>query len=146
MPNATNKSNLLKKLFIGSAIFAFVTGIVQGVYFVAMQYPDNPNLSAHAWWFIGTLFTLLVVTILYFSKKDRKLNVDNVFAITVMTTVLIYIAYGIGTLSVMLPYPLPDGTLGDPYLISVLYTAFPLLVTLPLLVILILRMRATKQW
>ena len=146
MPNATRQSDILKKLFIGSALFAFVANIAQSIYFVAMQYPDNPNLSAHVTWFIGILFMMLVVAILYVSKKDRTMNVNNVFDITVMTTVIMYATYGIGTIFMSLPYPLPDGTFGDPYLISVLYMTFPLIVAIPLLVIAILLMRAAKQW
>jgi hypothetical protein len=134
----------LQKLFVGAAGLAFVMQIVQNAYYMALQMPENDNFSAYIIWFIGTMIIAFIWLVIYLSRRNRALTLSSVFDVTLVTfsAGLIMMSLSWLTSFIQLPYKMLDN-------MSVyvsMYQALPLIVTIPLLVIVLRRLRATKQW
>ena len=118
--------------------------IVQNAYYMALQMPENDNFSAYIIWFIGTMIIAFIWLVVYLSRRNRALTLSSVFDVTLVTfsAGLIMMSLSWLTSFIQLPYKMLDN-------MSVyvsMYQALPLIVTIPLLVIVLRRLRATKQW
>ena len=138
-------SSTFQKLFVVSALLAFVMQILQTFYYMSLQYPQNDNFSAYASWWTGLGFILLIVLVLFATRTDRSLSLRTAFEVTLMTTIVIYLSTAIGWLTMLLPYPFAPETIGMS-LVAAFYFSLPFMILLPVLLITIIRLRSAKQW
>lgn len=132
---------LLQRLFLFAAAAAVVAQAIQIFTMIAQQWPHNHNLSAFAWWVISQAFVLGTWLILWVTRRNRDASLKTLFDTTLFTACILMLALAIGMLTWILPMPwiAPEGSL-------FFTTALPFAVTIPLTVIIIMRLRAAHQW
>ncbi len=137
----------LQKLFVGAAGLAFVMQIVQNAYYMSMQMQEDISYGSYATWFLGTMIIAFVWLVVYLSRRKRTLTLSAVFDVTLVTFSAVLIMMSLGWLTSFIELPFSyTKTLDDMSLYVSLYQMLPFVVTIPLLVIVLLRLRATKQW
>ncbi len=144
-PSSDSISPTLQKLFVGASLLAFVMQIIQSAYFAIMQYNNNPNLSGFMGYYVGIALMLFVIIALYFSKKHKAVTLKNAFDLSVIAVSTVLFSTALSWLTMFVPFPVEKVTESF-YWFVVAYQLLPLIVTLPLLVIAIRRLRAQNQW
>lgn len=146
-PSSANQlSPVLQKFFVGSALVAFVSQIVQTIYSISLQYPNNQNLSSYVWWFIGITITMFIALVAYLSRRQRALTLRTVFDVVLVTLSVELLIMGLGWLTNFVQLPFVKMTDTNFSWFIAFYQGLPLIVTVPLLVIVIRRLRQQKQW
>lgn len=144
---ARTKETLLRKTFVAGALFMVSMQTFQTGYYMVMQYQTNPNFSAFVWWFVGFGILLLLTAIVYLSRRNRRLTLDTVFETALVVSSVSFLSLSVTWLTMMLPLPFyPMGGDAGIALLNTLDQALPFMIILPLLVIILRRLRATKQW
>ena len=136
-------SLLLQGLFIGASVMLLVMQIIQTGYYISLQVPDNANFSAYFSWLSGLFVIVGVWLALYATRRKRTPVLHTVFDVTLVTISASMLVMAISWLSFMMPLSYNDENF---YWLSTLQIALPWVVVLPLLIIVIRRLRATKQW
>ncbi len=138
-------SPTLQKFFAGSIITGFGLQVIQTIYYVVQQYPDNQNFSGLIPWAIGIIIPLFVWFVLYLSRTKRTMTLQTIFETTLVATGAGFLAIGIGWLTSFFYMYLPFNERNFQW-ISALYSSLPFIIVIPLLVIMISRLRRAKQW
>ena len=140
-------SPVLQKLFVGAAGLMFGMQIVQNVYYMLQQMPNNDNFSAYYIWFLGTFVVMSIWLVIYLSRRNRKLSLTTLFEVTLTTVSVGMITMGIGWLTSFIQLPLVSSKMLDGFSLYYAFDiALPVMITIPLLVVVIRRLRAAKQW
>lgn len=145
---STNTSSpVLQKLFVGAAGLMFVMQIVQNTYYMLQQLPYNDNFSAYYVWFLSTFIAMFVWLVVYLTRRNRALSLPTLFEVTLVTTAVSMICVGIGWLTNFIQLPFGLDKMSNNFSVYIaLYQALPLMITIPLLVVIIRRLRAQRQW
>ena len=138
-------SPTLQRFFVGSVGFMFVMQIVQNCYYISQQYRDNENLSSFMGWFIGTAIAALLWFVVYLTRRNRTLNLRTIFDVTLVTVTTIMVTISLGWIVSFVQLPFAKDMYDIQWYVA-LYQALPFIVAVPLLVIVIRRLRAAKQW
>lgn len=138
---STATSQILQKLFLIAAGLSVVAQALEIFYMVAQQWPYNQNLSAYTWWVISQSLTIGIWLLIWISRRQRDFSLKTLFDTTLLTACLLLLAVSVGPLMQIAPMPWVNGDT-----LVFFTTAMPLVVTLPVAAIIILRLRATKQW
>lgn len=144
-PSQSALSPTLQKLFVGAAGLMFVMQVVQNVYYLTQQMPENDNFSAYFSWFFGIGIVVLTWFIVYLSRNNHTMNLRTVFDVTLVTVSTIMVTAGLGWLTSFVQLPFVKDSYDVQWYVA-MYQALPFAVALPLLVIVIRRLRAAKQW
>lgn len=140
-------SPVLQKLFVGAAGLMFGMQIVQNVYYMLQQMPNNDNFSAYYIWFLGTFVVMSIWLVIYLSRRNRKLSLTTLFEVTLTTVSVGMITMGIGWLTSFIQLPLVSSKMLDGFSLYYAFDiALPVMITIPLLVVVIRRLRAARQW
>lgn len=140
-------SPVLQKLFVGAAGLMFGMQIVQNVYYMLQQLPNNDNFSAYYIWFLGTFVVMSIWLVIYLSRRNRTLSLTTLFEVTLTTVSVGMITMGIGWLTSFIQLPLVSSKMLDGFSLYYAFDiALPVMITIPLLVVVIRRLRAAKQW
>jgi hypothetical protein len=139
-------SPILQKLFVGSALLVLVAQVVQTLYFMSLQYTSNQNFSAYSWWFTGIGIIAVMALGIYFSRRQRGLSLRTMFDVSIVVMSFLMIAMSVSWLTVLMqlsPFG-RDGSLNLAVDLAI-YVA-PFVVAVPVIVVVIRRLRAAKQW
>jgi cobalamin synthase len=140
-------SPVLQKLFVGAAGLMFGMQIVQNVYYMLQQLPNNDNFSAYYVWFLGTFVIMSIWLVIYLSRRNRKPSLTTLFEVTLTTVSVSMITMGIGWLTSYIQLPLVSSKMLDGFSLYYAFDiALPVMITIPLLVVVIRRLRAARQW
>lgn len=137
----------MKRFLVLSAVFALCMQVVQTVYFMWLQSSTNNNFSAYVWWFISIVILVGIITVVYLSRRNRKLTLDTLFDVAVVSLSIVLLSAGVSWLMMMLP-GYTFGINMEKYFAwyIALQQALPLMVLAPVVVVLLRRLRQTKQW
>ncbi len=136
-------SAMLQKYFLVGAGLMFVMQIVQSIYYISIQLPENPNLNAYFSWFIGYMLVIVLWVVLYSTRSNRALSLTTLFEVTLLTLTVVMITLALGWLTMFIPVSYSNDNF---YWLTTLWVALPLMVVTPWLVIIVRRLRASKQW
>ena len=121
--------------------------IVQNVYYMLQQLPNNDNFSAYYVWFLGTFVIMSIWLVIYLSRRNRKPSLTTLFEVTLTTVSVSMITMGIGWLTSYIQLPLVSSKMLDGFSLYYAFDiALPVMITIPLLVVVIRRLRAARQW
>lgn len=142
-----SSAGIIKRFLVLSAVFALCMQVVQTVYFMWLQSSTNNNFSAYVWWFISIVILVGIITIVYLSRRNRKLTLDTLFDVAVVSLSIVLLSAGVSWLMMMLP-GYTFGINMEKYFAwyIALQQALPLMVLAPVVVVLLRRLRQTKQW
>lgn len=140
-------SPILQKLFVGSALLVLVAQVVQTLYFMSLQYTSNQNFSAYSWWFTGIGIIAVMALGIYFSRRQRGLSLRTMFDVSIVVMSFLMIAMSVGWLTSFVPFAFAgDDPRQNMILFQVIYMGLPFVIVVPLIVVVIRRLRAAKQW
>jgi hypothetical protein len=146
MAKTTKSKDTLQTFFIWSVAAVFLAQVVQTIYYINL---NANNAESGLWfWFFGIGVVLAIWLILLLSRSKPDLSTQTLFEVSVLTTATFLLTNSIGwfvTTFTPVQSLLNDTT--SPMLVaSVLYQGLPLFIVLPILYIVVRRLRATKQW
>lgn len=131
---------LLQRLFLFATAAAVVAQAIQIFTMIAQQWPHNQNLSAFAWWVISQAFVLGTWLILWVTRRNRDASLKTLFDTTLFTACILMLTTSVGVIVWLLPINISF----ENYVFFT--TALPFVITVPLAVVAIMRLRAAKQW
>ena len=136
----------VKKLFVGSILLAWLASVAQTVGLMAMQYSSNPNMSGHVSWLLsGIAVPAVLIGVSYVMRKNKKLSLDTIFEVAVITTAAIAFFGSISMLMLMMP-PYFAMTAHEVLMQQLLYSGLPLALTVLVLAGILFRLRRSNQW
>jgi TRAP-type mannitol/chloroaromatic compound transport system permease small subunit len=136
----------VKKLFIGSILLAWLASVAQTVGLMAMQYSSNPNMSGHISWLLsGIAVPAVLIGVSYVMRKNKKLSLDTIFEVAVITTAAIAFFGSVSMLMLMMP-PYFAMTAHEVLMQQLLYSGMPLALTVLVLAGILFRLRRSNQW
>ncbi len=144
-PSSDSVSPNLQKFFVAASVLALAMQSVQSAYTIILQYNNNQNLSGFMGYYVSIALMLFVIIALYFSKRQRAVTLKNAFDLSIMAVGVVLISSALSWLTMFIPFPVPKVS-GSIYWFIATYQLLPLIVTLPLLVVVIRRLRAQDQW
>jgi uncharacterized membrane protein len=113
---------------------------------MSLQYTSNQNFSAYSWWFTGIGIIAVMALGIYFSRRQRGLSLRTMFDVSIVVMSFLMIAMSVSWLTVLMqlsPFG-RDGSLNLAVDLAI-YVA-PFVVAVPVIVVVIRRLRAAKQW
>ncbi len=135
----------LEKLFIASAISAWIGQVLMMAIMIAQQYSSNQNLSSfYAWAAGGLVHPLVVVLLVYFTRRKKSLKLHGVYEVSVAATSIMLFSV---TLSSIVSW-----ISGWVFMVIgevnsfLLYAIVPAVFTLVLIGLVALYLRRSKDW
>jgi hypothetical protein len=138
-------SPTLQKFFVSASVLAFAAQFIQSAYLSLMQYEHNLDNGGFIGFYFGVVLLTVLVLGLYMSKKHREISLKTIFDVSVMTVGVVLFGSALGWITSQFAIP-PSNELGGMYWFFFVYQLLPLLITAPLLVIVIRRLRIAGQW
>ena len=133
-------SPVLQKLFRRRSGLMFGMQIVQNVYYMLQQMPNNDNFSAYYIWFWAHSLSCLSGWSST-CRRNRKLSLTTLFEVTLTTISVGMITIGIGWLTSFIQLPLVSSKMLDGFSLYYAFDiALPVMITIPLLVVVIRRL------
>ena len=139
-------SPILQKLFVGSALLVLVAQVVQTLYFMSLQYTSNQNFSAYSWWFTGIGIIAVMALGIYFSRRQRELSLRTMFDVSIVVMSFLMIAMSVSWLTMFVSLSSFDADGARNVSADLAIYALPFVVVIPLIAVVIRRLRAAKQW
>lgn len=136
----------VKKLFVGSILLAWLASVAQTVGLMAMQYSSNPNMSGHISWLLSDIAVpVVLIGVSYVMRKNKKLSLDTIFEVAVITTAAIAF-FGSITMMMLIMPPYFVMTAHEVLMQQLLYSGLPLALTVLVLAGILFRLRRSNQW
>ena len=136
----------IQKLFVGSALVAWAASCVQVIVIAAMQYPNNQNLSGLVPWFLFSFgVPLVLVGIVYATKRNRTLNLQNTFEVAIVSVAMLFVSSAFMSLLSLAPMPWMYMS-ENIWLLQLITTGLPLILTILIFAYTLYRLRRSGQW
>jgi uncharacterized membrane protein len=127
-------------------LLAWAASVAQTIGFMAMQYPSNSNMSGFVPWLLsGIAVPAVLIGVCYMMRKNKKLTLDTVFEVTLVTVSAIAFFGSISMLMVMMP-PYFATTANEVFMQQLLYSGLPLAISALVLFGILFHLRRTNQW
>ena len=143
--NKPKSQYTLQKIFLTVFAFAFVMQIIQNIYYFNLSQPHSSGTAAIVSWFLSTILAAFVWFVIYLTRRNRTLSIQTLFEVTLLALSTLAIVISLGWLTTFIQMSLTISH-DQPALAQSLYFGLPFMVTLPLLVIIIHRLRRSNQW
>ncbi len=136
---------IIQKLFITASILVVISQITQMLYGIAMQWPNNQNLSGYISWFVGTLLMFVVWGLLYLSRRHKQFSLQTLFEVTLATWCVTLVTVSISWLTYLVPpvFPIDNDVIGWYF---AWYQTIPYLLVAPFVYLCIRHLRNNNQW
>ena len=136
----------IQKLFVWSALVAWAVSCVQVIVIAAMQYPNNQNLSGLVPWFLFSFgVPLVLVGIVYATKRNRTLNLQNTFEVAIVSVAMLFVSGALMSLLSIAPMPWMYMS-ENIWLLQLITTGLPLVLSVLLFAYALYRLRRSGQW
>ena len=147
-----SSKSTVQRFFVVAAVSLWAISVVDLIGNIALQYPFNSDAAAYIFIAMVTIIMpVLIALALYFSRRRRKISLDSVFDITVVTAgVSALLVVAVYLLNQLVRLPAFDPIMrsaedSSSLLVSILAT-IPLLTTLVVLYCMIRKLRQTSDW
>lgn len=90
---------ILQRLFTYSALAVFTLPALHQIWLIALQIPNNPNLSGYYWAILNSIIAPIVMFVIaYFISDKKKPRSSRIFIGTFLATIGMMLLISIGTL------------------------------------------------
>ena len=143
---SSNPNQTLQVVFLAGVFGLFLAQAIQTGMQIISQLPTNQNLSGFMWWLVpGFALPLLMVLVAILAKRDRSLNIRNMFEVTLLVVSVSLIGSLISAITSTITMN-AHLVLNDYLPYFILYTGIPTVTSIVTFVILLAVLRRKKQW
>ena len=119
---------------------------MQVIVIAAMQYPNNQNLSGLVPWFLFSFgVPLVLVGIVYATKRNRTLNLQNIFEVAIVSVAMLFVYSALMSLLSLAPMPWMYMS-ENIWLLQLITTGLPLILSVLLFAYALYHLRRSGQW
>lgn len=143
-PSSTQHTLTLQGFFISAVLILYSIELVTLLGQILQQYPSNPNLSGHVPMILYALTPPLFLLTIWLARRRSDMTVRVLFESLLLTVAANAVFLAASTLLWQLPL-MPN--MGDNVLAAQLWSwAVPLLISWAVLLVVLSRLRAARQW